>query len=123
MELTLEINEIDKSKKLKNETENGRLERGKDQLKANEESKKEEEKEWLEERKEEVRSLYKRQFHPVEYMRQYYAEIDPEEGFFLTQLHQFFHEKQESAKKIGPRIVLEVGSGPLISGPAYCIKA
>ena len=120
MELTLEINETDKSKKAKEETENGRLERGKDQLKANEESKKEEEKEkeWLEERKEEVRSLYKRQFHPVEYMRQYYAEIDPEEGFFLTQLHQFFHEKQESANKLGPQIVLEVGSGPLISGPS-----
>ena len=118
MELTLEINETDKSKKAKEETENGRLERGKDQLKANEESKKEVEKEWLEERKEEVRSLYKRQFHPVEYMRQYYAEIDPEEGFFLTQLHQFFHEKQESANKLAPRIVLEVGSGPLISGPS-----
>ena len=118
MELTFEINEIDKSGKAKGEAENERLERAKDKLTAKEER----EKEGVEERKEEVRSLYKRQFHPVEYMRQYYAEIDPEEGFFLTQLHQLFHEKQESAKKFGPRIVLEVGSGPLISGLAYCIK-
>ena len=119
MELSLEINDIDKSRKAKGETEKERLDRAKDQLK----SKEEKEKEGVEERKEEVRSLYKRQFHPVEYMRQYYAEIDPEEGFFLTQLHQFFHEKQESANKLAPRIVLEVGSGPLISGTAYCIKA
>ena len=119
MELTHEINEIDKSRQVKGETENERLERAKDQLRATDERKKEEEeKEGVEESKEEVSSLYKRQFHPVEYMRQYYAEIDPEEGFFLTQLHQFFHEKQESANKLAPRIVLEVGSGPLISGPS-----
>ena len=75
---------------------------------------------------EEVRNLYKCQFHPVEYMRQYYTKIDPEEGFFLTKLHQFFQEKQQDKqngklKKLNnidarPRIVLEVGSGPLISG-------
>ena len=118
MELTLDINEIDKSRKANGETEKEMLERAKGQLKAKEEKKKEEEKEGVEERKEEVRSLYKHQFHPVEYMRQYYAEIDPEEGFFLTQLHKFFHGKQESANKLAPQIVLEVGSGPLISGPA-----
>ena len=68
---------------------------------------------------EDVRSLYNRQFHPVEYMKQYYSEIDPEEGFFLTQLHHFFQDKQKSTHKLGlsPQIVLEVGSGPLISGP------
>merc|ERR1712218_165222 len=69
---------------------------------------------------EDVRSLYNRQFHPVEYMKQYYSEIDPEEGFFLTQLHHFFQDKQKSTHKLGlsPQIVLEVGSGPLISGLA-----
>ena len=76
--------------------------------------------------KKEVRNLYKSQFHPVEYMRQYYTKIDPEEGFFLTKLHQFFQEKQQDKQngklktlnKIDarPRIVHEVGSGPLISG-------
>ena len=75
---------------------------------------------------EEVRNLYKSQFHPVEYMRQYYTKIDPEEGFFLTKLHQFFQEKQQDKQNgklktlnninARPRIVLEVGSGPLISG-------
>ena len=75
---------------------------------------------------EEVRNLYKCQFHPVEYMRQYYTKIDPEEGFFLTKLHQFFQEKQQDKQNgklktlnninARPRIVLEVGSGPLISG-------
>ena len=75
---------------------------------------------------EEVRNLYKCQFHPVEYMRQYCTKIAPEEGFFLTKLHQFFQEKQQDKQNgklktlnninARPRIVLEVGSGPLISG-------
>ena len=110
MELSLGIKETEKANEGKE-----RL----DELKVSEERKKNDESESVEE----VRSLYKREFHPVEYMRQYYAEIDPEEGFFLTQLHQFFHEKQESANKLAPRIVLEVGSGPLISGGPNSIKA
>ena len=75
---------------------------------------------------EEVRNLYKSQFHPIEYMRQYYTKIDPEEGFFLTKLHQFFQEKQQDKQNgklktlnnidARPRIVHEVGCGPLISG-------
>ena len=115
MELSVRINEIDlKSRKVNEEKD--RL----DRAKVKEEIKKDEEKE---ERKDEVRSLYKQQFHPVEYMRQYYAEIDPEEGFFLTHLHQFFQDKQQTSTKNpdeAPRIVLEVGSGPLISGAPGC---
>ena len=75
---------------------------------------------------EEVRNLYKSQFHPIEYMRQYCTKIAPEEGFFLTKLHQFFQEKQQDKQNgklktlnnidARPRIVHEVGSGPLISG-------
>ena len=92
------------------------------ELKVKEERKKDEESEAVEE----VRSLYKREFHPVEYMRQYYAEIDPEEGFFLTELHHFFHHKLERSTNdldLGPQVVLEVGSGPLISGGPNNVKA
>ena len=76
--------------------------------------------------KKEERNLYKSQFHPIEYMRQYCTKIAPEEGFFLTNLHQFFQEKQQDKQNgklktlnninARPRIALEVGSGPLISG-------
>ena len=93
-----------------------------DKLNVNEERKKSDESESVEE----VRSLYKREFHPVEYMRQYYAEIDPEEGFFLTELHHFFHQKMHRSTNdldLGPKVVLEVGSGPLISGGPNNIKA
>ena len=121
MELSLGINEIDKSKKVKEEIEG--LDRAEDQLKVKEERKKDEEKGG---REEEVKSLYKQQFHPMEYMRQYYAEIDPEEGFFLTELHHFFHHKLERSTNdldLGPQVVLEVGSGPLISGGPNNVKA
>ena len=66
-----------------------------------------------------MKSLYKSQFHPVEYMRQYYADIDPEEGFFLTELHHFFQtmaERSANDLDLAPHIVMEVGCGPLISG-------
>ena len=114
MELSLGIKETEKANEGKE-----RL----DELKVNEERKKSDESESVEE----VRSLYKREFHPVEYMRQYYAEIDPEEGFFLTELHHFFHQKQlqrsTNVLDLGPKVVLEVGSGPLISGGPNSIKA
>jgi hypothetical protein len=62
------------------------------------------------------RELYWRQFLPSAYMAQYYRSIDPEEGFFLTFLHSFFQSAAPDAPR--PRTVLEVGSGPLISGLA-----
>ena len=115
MELPLGISETKKAKEGKESL---------DELKVKEEiNNKKEESEAVEE----VRNLYKREFDPVEYMRQYYAEIDPEEGFFLTELHHFFHQKQlqrsTNVLDLGPKVVLEVGSGPLISGGPNSTKA
>ena len=111
------------SKTSKSEQEKGEV--GENQL-IKEKLKKDEETKGEGFEREEVRNLYKSQFHPVEYMRQYYTKIDPEEGFFLTKLHQFFQEKQQDKQNgklktlnnidARPRIVHEVGSGPLISG-------
>ena len=43
-----------------------------------------------------VRELYSRHFLAAPYLAQYYTQIDCEEGFFLTQLHNFFQERLQA---------------------------
>ena len=63
-------------------------------------------------------NIYKTQFQPQQYICQYYSNVDQEEKFFLTQLHELFSSFQSSSWRpsSGPRVVLEIGSGPLVSG-------
>ena len=62
-------------------------------------------------------NIYKTQFESQQYIRQYYSNVDREEQFFLTQLHELFSSFQSSSSPLSrPRVVLEIGSGPLVSG-------
>ena len=62
-------------------------------------------------------NIYKTQFESQQYIRQYYSNVDQEEQFFLTQLHELFSSFQSSSSPLSrPRVVLEIGSGPLVSG-------
>ena len=69
-----------------------------------------------------VQGLYSSHFQPSTYMVQYYSTIDSEEQFFLRSLHTFFRRLQASEQAAGgpgsPRTVVELGSGPLLSGLA-----
>ena len=62
-----------------------------------------------------VSHLYESQFNPESYISQYYSAVDEEEQFFLSQLHHFFLELKEEEES-RPRVVLEIGSGPLTTG-------
>ena len=77
-----------------------------------------------------IKTLYSREFNIDEYLKQYYSSIDEEETFFLKQLGKI-EQKIEGLKGIkktsisnnslghllpNPRTVVEIGSGPLISG-------
>ena len=68
-----------------------------------------------EEQEQDLRRQYSKKFLPAEYMTQYYQHIDPEEGFFLENLHNFFMEKKKQ-EPTSVRVVVELGSGPLVSG-------
>ena len=56
-------------------------------------------------------------FPSSSYLHQYYSEIDDEEKFFLKNLHDLFNKNSFPSCNV-PRIVLELGCGPLISGLA-----
>ena len=77
-----------------------------------------------------IKTLYSREFNIDEYLKQYYSSIDEEETFFLKQLGKI-EQKIKGLKGIkktsisnnslghllpNPRTVVEIGSGPLISG-------
>ena len=76
-----------------------------------------------------IKTLYSREFNIDEYLKQYYSSIDEEETFFLRQLGKIKQtikgvkglENSISNFSLGhllpnPRTVVEIGSGPLISG-------
>ena len=62
-----------------------------------------------------VEKLYQHYFSPQTYVSEFYSEIDSEEDFFLSNIHEFF-ESPPSFLCSKPRIVVEIGSGPIISG-------
>ena len=62
-----------------------------------------------------IEQLYQHHFSPQVYVSEFYSEIDLEEEFFLSNIHEFF-ESVPSFLCTMPRIVVEIGSGPIISG-------
>ena len=51
-----------------------------------------------------VRELYSQHFLAAAYLSQYYSQIDCEEGFFLTQLHNFFQERLQAHAGNGTQV-------------------